>query len=336
MPIAIEFFVGHAYAILFVWVLVEQLGLPIPSIPLLLTAGTLSATHRVSFATSLIAVLMACIISDSSWYALGRRYGARVIRLLCKMSLEASTCVSKTESYFTRRGGETLLFAKFIPGLSTVSAPIAGQTGMPYSRFLLYDLSGAMLWSLSFLLAGRFFGDLAKRSTAFFGLLSHFAAAVFIIMVAGFFIYRVVKQRRFLAQVRELRLEPAELKAMLDEASVDGSLQPYIVDLRHPLDYLPDPRVLPGAVRIGPAELAARAEHIPRDRDVILYCTCPSEETSAKVAMQLHRLGINRVRPLRGGFDGWKQAGYPLLDYLDDPDPAPTEVIIDVPTLKSA
>jgi membrane protein DedA with SNARE-associated domain/rhodanese-related sulfurtransferase len=336
MPIAIEFFVGHAYAILFVWVLVEQLGLPIPSIPLLLTAGTLSATHRVSFATSLIAVLMACIISDSSWYALGRRYGARVIRLLCKMSLEASTCVSKTESYFTRRGGETLLFAKFIPGLSTVSAPIAGQTGMPYSRFLLYDLSGAMLWSLSFLLAGRFFGDLAKRSTAFFGLLSHFAAAVFIIMVAGFFIYRVVKQRRFLAQVRELRLEPAELKAMLDEASVDGSLQPYIVDLRHPLDYLPDPRVLPGAVRIGPAELAARAEHIPRDRDVILYCTCPSEETSAKVALQLHRLGINRVRPLRGGFDGWKQAGYPLLDYLDDPDPAPTEVIIDVPTLKSA
>jgi membrane protein DedA with SNARE-associated domain/rhodanese-related sulfurtransferase len=328
MPIAIEFFVGHAYAILFVWVL--------PSIPLLLTAGTLSATHRVSFATSLIAVLMACIISDSSWYALGRRYGARVIRLLCKMSLEASTCVSKTESYFTRRGGETLLFAKFIPGLSTVSAPIAGQTGMPYSRFLLYDLSGAMLWSLSFLLAGRFFGDLAKRSTAFFGLLSHFAAAVFIIMVAGFFIYRVVKQRRFLAQVRELRLEPAELKAMLDEASVDGSLQPYIVDLRHPLDYLPDPRVLPGAVRIGPAELAARAEHIPRDRDVILYCTCPSEETSAKVALQLHRLGINRVRPLRGGFDGWKQAGYPLLDYLDDPDPAPTEVIIDVPTLKSA
>jgi membrane protein DedA with SNARE-associated domain/rhodanese-related sulfurtransferase len=336
MPIAIEFFVGHAYAILFVWVLVEQLGLPIPSIPLLLTAGTLSATHRVSFATSLIAVLMACIISESSWYALGRRYGARVIRLLCKMSLEASTCVSKTESYFTRRGGETLLFAKFIPGLSTVSAPIAGQTGMPYSRFLLYDLSGAMLWSLSFLLAGRFFGDLAKRSTAFFGLLSHFAAAVFIIMVAGFFIYRVVKQRRFLAQVRELRLEPAELKAMLDEASVDGSLQPYIVDLRHPLDYLPDPRVLPGAVRIGPAELAARAEHIPRDRDVILYCTCPSEETSAKVALQLHRLGINRVRPLRGGFDGWKQAGYPLLDYLDDPDPAPTEVIIDVPTLKSA
>jgi membrane protein DedA with SNARE-associated domain/rhodanese-related sulfurtransferase len=324
MPIAIEFFVGHAYAILFCWVLVEQLGMPIPSIPLLLTAGTLSATHRVHFTTALLAVVAACVISDSTWYTLGRRYGGGVIRVLCKLSFEASTCVAKTQGYFTRRGAETLLFAKFVPGLSTVAAPIAGQTGMPYARFLLYDLCGTLLWSLSCLFAGRFFGDVAKRSQAFFALLSHFAALVFILMVAGFFLWRVVKQRRFLAQVRELRLEPSELKAMLDEACVDGSEQPYIVDLRHPLDYLPDPRVLPGAVRIGPTELAAHSERIPRDRDVILYCTCPSEETSAKVALQLHRLGITRVRPLRGGFDGWKQAGYPLLDYVEAselPDP---------------
>ena len=87
---------------------------------------------------------------------------------------------------------------------------------------------------------------------------------------------------------------------------------PFIVDLRHPLDYLPDPRVLPGALRIGPNELTSHSEIIPRDRDVILYCTCPSEETSAKVALQLHKLGVYRVRPLRGGFDGWKEAGYPL------------------------
>ncbi len=324
MPIAIEFFVGHAYAILFLWVLVEQLGLPVPSIPLLLTAGTLSATHRVSFPSALLAVLAACLISDSTWYMLGRRFGGKVINLLCKLSLEASTCVSKTESYFTRRGAETLLFAKFVPGLSTVSAPIAGQTGMTYNRFLLYDLSGSLLWSLSLLFAGRFFGDIAKRSQVFFQFLSHFAALVFVLMVAGFFIWRVVKQRRFLTQVRELRLEPSELKAMLDEASAEGCIHPFIVDLRHPLDYLPDPRVLPGAVRIGPTELAAHADRIPRDRDIILYCTCPSEETSAKVAMQLHRLGITRVRPLRGGFDGWKQAGYPLLDYTEDSElPAP-------------
>jgi membrane protein DedA with SNARE-associated domain/rhodanese-related sulfurtransferase len=317
MPIAIEFFVGHAYAILFFWVLIEQLGLPVPSIPLLLTAGTLSATHRIHFSSALVAVVVACVISDSTWFALGRRYGSRVIRLLCRFSLESSTCVAKTEGYFTRRGAETLLFAKFVPGLSTVSAPIAGQTGMPYSRFLLYELSGALLWSLSFLFAGRFFGDVAKRSQSFFGLLSHFAVIVFVLMVAGFFLWRVIKQRRFLARVRELRLEPEELKEMLDCIP-----PPYIVDLRHPLDYLPDPRVLPGAVRIGPSEIARHAARIPRDRDIILYCTCPSEETSAKVALQLHRLGITRVRPLRGGFDGWKKAGYPLHDYTEDSEPS--------------
>jgi membrane protein DedA with SNARE-associated domain/rhodanese-related sulfurtransferase len=317
IPFAVNYFVGHAYAILFAWVLIEQMGLPVPSIPLLLTAGTLSATHRVSASSSLLAVVAACLISDSTWYSLGRRFGGGVIRVLCKMSLEATTCVAKTQGYFTRRGALTLLFAKFVPGLSTVAAPIAGQTGMSYPRFLFYDLSGTLLWSMSFVFAGRFFGDLAKRSQGFFGFLSHFAALVFILMVVGFFVWRVVKNRRFLSRVRELRLEPEELKAMLDEATADGVDWPYIVDLRHPLDYLPDPRVLPGAVRIGPSEIAKYADSIPRDRDIILYCTCPSEETSAKVALQLHRLGITRVRPLRGGFDGWKQAGYPLCEYVE-------------------
>jgi rhodanese-related sulfurtransferase len=172
------------------------------------------------------------------------------------------------------------------------------------------------------------------RSQSFFGFLSHFAALVFVLMVAGFFIWRVVKNRRFLARVRELRLEPDELMAMLDEACRDGGARPYIVDLRHPLDYLPDPRVLPGAVRIGPAEIAVHAERIPRDRDIILYCTCPSEETSAKVALQLHRLGITRVRPLRGGFDGWKKAGYPLHDYIDEGWAATHGAV--APTLKTA
>jgi len=315
MPI--EFFVGHAYAVLFLWVAVEQLGMPVPSVPILLTAGTLSATHRVATFPALTAVLAACLISDSTWFFLGNRYGSRVVRLLCRFSLESSTCVARTKDYFSRRGALTLLFAKFVPGLSTVSAPIAGQTGMPYSRFIVYDLSGALIWSLSFFLAGRFFGDLAKRSQAFFALLSHFAVAVFILMVLGFFLWRIVKHRRFLARVLELRVEPADVKAMIDSANSENDM-PYIVDLRHPLDYLPDPRVLPGAVRIGPTELAQRADLIPRDRDVILYCTCPSEETSAKVAMQLHRLGVTRVRPLRGGFDGWKQAGFPLYDYAED------------------
>jgi len=318
MPIALGLFVKYAYLILFVWVLVEQFGLPIPSIPLLLTAGTLSATHKLSGLLALLCVLGACLISDSMWYLLGRSYGNKVLKLLCRFSLEASTCVTKTEGYFTKRGPMTLLFAKFVPGLSTVAAPIAGQTGMPFGRFLSYDLAGSAIWAGAYLLAGMFFGDIAKKSAVFFHLLGHFAGALFLLMVVGFFTQRVVKQRRFVANVHRMRLEPEELMAMIAEAEKTGECAPFIVDLRHPLDYLPDPRVLPGAVRVGPAELALHSERIPRDRDVILYCTCPSEETSAKVAMQLHKMGVSRVRPLRGGFDGWKVAGYPLVEYLDE------------------
>lgn len=321
MPIALAFFVQYAYGILFLWVLIEQLGIPIPSIPVLLTAGTLSAAHRVSAFESLLVVLLACMVADSVWYMLGRRYGGSILRLLCRLSLEASTCVAKTEGYFTRRGPVTLLFAKFVPGLSTVAAPIAGQSGMPYGRFFLYDLAGSIIWAEAYLLAGRFFGDLAKKSAPFFHILGHFAFAIFVIMVLGFMAQRVFKQRRFLTQVKAMRLEPQELKEMMDKAEAAGNIAPFIVDLRHPLDYLPDPRVLPGAVRISPNEISLHNERIPRDRDVILYCTCPSEETSAKVAMQLQKVGVYRVRPLRGGFDGWKAAGFPLLDYTE---PEPT------------
>ena len=325
MPIAIVFFVHYAYLIIFLWVLVEQIGIPIPSVPVLLTAGTLSATHRVSFIGITFAMLVACLVADTIWFSLGRRYGNSVLKLLCRLSFEASTCVSKTEGYFTRRGAVTLLFAKFVPGLSTVAAPIAGQTGMSYPRFLAWDLAGSLIWGEAFILAGRFFGDLAKKSAPFFAWLGHFAFFIFAAMVLGFIAHRVWKQRKFLQQVREMRLEPTELKEMLDAAETNHTTPPFIVDLRHPLDYLPDPRVLPGALRIGPNELKQHSEIIPRDRDVILYCTCPSEETSAKLALQLHKLGIYRVRPLRGGFDGWKQAGYPLVDYVTD---APTSTVV--------
>ena len=226
MSIALEFFVHYAYAILFLWVLVEQLGVPIPSIPVILTAGTLAATHRINGAAAVLSVLAACLLSDSLWYALGRRYGNAVLKLLCRLSFEASTCVSKTEGYFHRRGAVTLLFAKFIPGLSTVAGPIAGQTGMRYPRFVLYDLAGSLIWSLSYLLAGFFFGDIAQRSRRFFALLGRFAVVIFVLMVLGLMFQRIWKQRRFLLSVRELRLEPEELLDMIETAERQGNIPP--------------------------------------------------------------------------------------------------------------
>ncbi len=302
----------HAYLLLFGWVLVEQAGVPVPSIPVLLAAGTLSAAHKVNLASAMAIILAACLIADSAWYWLGRRFGRKVVDFLCRFSLESSTCVVKTQGTMGKRGAVTLLFAKFVPGLSTMAPPIAGQAKIPYTTFLLYDGMGTLLWATTWLLAGRFFGDIAEKSTRFYEGLGHFAVLLVAAAVIAVLVWRVVKLRQFRSQLVELRLEPQELHTMICEAVDSGHELPFIVDLRHPLDVLADPLVLPGAVRIGPDDLKKRSDTIPRDRDVVLYCTCPSEETSAKVALELHRLGVVRVRPLRGGLKGWKDAGYPL------------------------
>lgn len=305
-------FLRHAYSVMFGWVLIEQAGLPVPSVPLMLAAGTMSAAHKIYLAFMFPVVMLACLMADSMWYWLGRRFGARVLDVLCKLSLDATTCVNRAQGSIARRGGVTLLFAKFVPGVSTIAAPIAGQSGMSFPQFAAYDMAGTLIWAAAWLFAGRFFGDLARRSSQFFATLTHFAAALVLLMIVGIVVYRYVQRRRFLTELRGLRVDPEQLLTMIEQAKHDGLDPPFIVDLRHPLDVLTDPIVVPGALRIGPDELRLHGEEIPRDREIVLYCTCPSEQTSAKVAMELRRLGVHRVRPLRGGLQGWKDAGYPL------------------------
>lgn len=315
MPIALDFFVHYAYGILFLWVLVEQLGVPVPSVPLLITAGTLTATHRLHAVPVMLSILVACMLADSLWYLAGIRYGGRVVRLVCRLSLEASACVKKTEGYFGKHGATTLLFAKFVPGLSAVAAPIAGQTGMPYAKFLIYDLAGSLIWAAAYVFGGRFFGDLAKRSSVAIHLLARFGVLLFGVAVIAFVLRRIWKQRVFMRDLRDAGVTGEELQQIMQAAKANGGNQPFVVDLRHPLDYLPDPRVLPGALRISPTELEKHCSLLPRDRDVVLYCTCPNDETSGHMAKRLQKLGVHRVRPLRGGFEGWRDAGLPLIDY---------------------
>lgn len=314
-------FLRHVYSVLFGWVLVEQAGIPIPSVPLMLAAGTMSAAHKVQLALIIPVILLACLMADTMWWWLGRRFGSRVLDLLCRLSLDASTCVNRAQGSIARRGGITLLFAKFVPGVSTIAAPIAGQSGMKFREFVMFDMAGTLVWASAWLFAGRFFGDIAERSTKLFSTLTHFAVVVVLVMILGTIIYRYVQRHRFMAELRGLRLEPEQLLAMIEEARNEGLQLPFIIDLRHPLDVLTDPEVLPGALRIGPDELRLHRDEIPGDREIVLYCTCPSEETSAKVAMELRRLGVLRVRPLRGGLQGWKDAGYPLEAVLVNPQP---------------
>jgi membrane protein DedA with SNARE-associated domain/rhodanese-related sulfurtransferase len=309
LPTAI--LVTYGYVLLFGWVLMEQIGLPLPATPVLLAAGALSATEHMSFAVALLAGVLACLTADISWFLFGRRYGHVVLRLLCKFSLESTTCVRRTHDAFGRRGAYTLLFAKYVPGLSIVAPPVAGQTGMSFRRFLAFDTAGSIIWVGSLLLSGRLFGDLIARDPSVLDWMGRFGGALLVLGILGFLASRIYRRQAFLRKFRTARLEPQQLKEMLDA----GQLV-YIVDLRHPLELVPDPFTLPGAHHVSPDALAQRSSEIPLDRDIVLYCTCPSEATAAKTAMTLHKLGIDRVRPLRGGFDEWKRLGFPL-DAID-------------------
>src|SRR5580698_4398360 len=216
MPVALDFFLKYGYFILFLWVMTEQLGVPIPSVPLLLTAGTLTATHKLNLPLVLIAVTLGSLVSDSLWYIMGKSYGGAVVKLLCRLSMESSTYVPRTENYFTKHGPSALLLAKFIPGLGTVAAPIAGQTSMKYRTFVAYDSGGILFWCLGYMLVGRFFGDVLKKHPEALAWVGHFSATLFVLAVLGLLAYRVWKQQAFLKQVRTARLEPEELKRMID------------------------------------------------------------------------------------------------------------------------
>jgi len=307
MELPTHILLTYGYLLLFVWVLIEQLGIPLPAAPVLVAAGALSAEHEISFLTALLAGLAATLIADTTWFLVGRRYGHHVLRILCKLSMEPTICVRRTQDSFGRRRGFTLMIAKFVPGLATLAPPVAGENGMRYIEFLFFDAIGAALWLTALLAVGRLFGDALKRDPSLLNWVGRFSGALLILGILGFFIARLVRRRMVLKQLVASRLEPEDLKQQLDAGQ-----QVYIVDLRHPLELLPDPFTLPGAVHFSPDALAARQLEIPRDRDVVLFCTCPSEATAAKTAMILLKFGIERVRPLRGGYDEWKRLGFPL------------------------
>lgn len=297
----------YGYLLLFGWMLVEQLGIPLPAVPVLVAAGAMSAEQQISFALALLAGLAGSLVADSIWYFIGRRYGHSVLRLLCKMSLEPTTCVRRTQDSFGQRQAATLVAAKFVPALATLAPPVAGQNGMGFGSFLVFDGVGAVLWVGAVLGVGRFFGDMLKRDPGLLDWAGKFWLALLVVGVVGFLVWRILRRRMILKELAAARLEPEELKKQLDAGE-----EIFIVDLRHPLELLPDPYTLPGAVHFSPESLAARHHEIPRDKDVVLFCTCPSEATAARTALTLHRLGIERVRSLRGGFDEWKRLGFPM------------------------
>jgi len=264
----LEFLLHHGYIVLLGWVFAEQVGLPLPSMPLLLAAGALAGTGRMSFLASLFYVMLAAVAADSVWYQLGRRKGIRILQLLCKISLEPDSCVRRTEGVFSKQGARSLLFAKFLPGLGTVAPPLAGIFHMRARRFLLFDALGSLLWGGTFLGLGFLFSGEIERLAERLASLGGWLLVLILGALAAYIAYKFLARQRFLRELRISRITADELKE-----KIDSGKELVIVDLRHSMDFEADPETIPGAFRMDSKDLEEKDDRLPRDREVILYCT---------------------------------------------------------------
>jgi membrane protein DedA with SNARE-associated domain len=268
VPETLQFLIRHGYSILFAVVFVEQAGLPVASVPLLLGIGALSADGRFSFGVALLVTLAACLPADAIWYELGRRKGYKVLRVLCIISLEPETCVERTTGSFTRHGIGTLIVSKFVPGLSAVATPMAGLLKMRPGQFLLLDGLGATLWGGFYLTLGFIFRTELERIAFIVARTGASLAAVLICTIGGYFTGKWIGRRRYLRRLDMARISPEELKRRME-----GGEEFTILDLRHPSEVDAGGGTLPGALRFPPEELQERHQEVPRDRDIVLYCT---------------------------------------------------------------
>jgi len=258
---------NHGYASVFAAVFIEQMGAPIPAMPILLAAGAFAGLGHYSFAGALSAAFAAAILSDWLWFELGRRRGHAALDFLCRFSLEPDSCVSQTTHSFERHGPATLLFAKFIPGLSTVAPPLAGIARMPLPRFLAYDTAGTLLWSGGGLGAGFLFRNQLERATL---LLADFGGWLTAALAAALAAYIAVKfwRRRQTELSGIVRITPAELHAHLERRDPLT-----IIDLRSAIQVARSGRKIPGALVMHPADAELHLRATPRGHHLVFYCT---------------------------------------------------------------
>lgn len=260
--------IQYGYLIVFITVLAEQVGIPLPAVPILLAAGALAGGGELSLVLILLLAVAASVLADLLWYWMGRWKGTSVLGGLCRFSLEPDSCVRRTEEVFSRHGAVTLLYAKWVPGISTVAPPLAGLFQMKPLRFLVYDFAGAVFWITPFILLGHLFTEQLERIARTAAQAGGVAGIILAASLALYLLFKYLKRRRFIRQLRIARILPEDLHEMIQSGE-----DLVIVDLRHSVDFEAEPTTLPGALRMSPEEIEDRHEELPRDREIILYCT---------------------------------------------------------------
>ncbi len=256
----------YGYLLLFCWLLAEQGALPLPSIPLLLACGALVRTGQMHLWGIALSGMTACLIADNVWFQLGRRRGGRILRFLCRVALVPDSCVRQTEDTFARYGVNALLVSKFVPGLNAIAAPLAGSAGATRTRFLVFDSLGALIWLSSYLGLGYMFSNQIEEVGGYAMRMGSGLIVLAITLLGGWIAWKYVQRQRFLRTLAVARITAEELRRKLDAGE-----ELMILDLRSERESAED--TIEGAVRIAAADLGARHDAIPRDRDIIVFCS---------------------------------------------------------------
>lgn len=302
MDTLIQLISDYGLWVVFVAVLLDQGGIPVPAWPPLVVASALAVENGEALWPIVLVATAAAVLADALWYAGGRRFGAQLIRLMCRLSLSPDTCVASTRGIYARWGAPSLVVAKFIPGFAAIGTTLAGQNRTPLARFALYDGLGAALWAGTAVALGAVFHAAISEVLATlesygrYGLLAVLGALVL------FVAWKAARRQLLLRQVRMARISVAELRQLFDEGQA-----PVVLDVR-PHEHRLASGWIPGSIHAASvAELV-----LAPAQQVVVYCDCPNEISAARVAQELQRRGFRDVRPLFGGLDAWRSLGLPL------------------------
>ena len=319
MNAIVQLLVKHGYSVLFASVFARQMCLPVPAILFLIGAGALAGAGRMTLAVALGLAIIACLLADMVWYEAGRRWGDQILHFIYGLALNPDAAARRSKETFVRHGPRTLMLAKFVVGLDAATPPLAGLSGTSRLRFLAFDAVGAALWSGAYAGLGYVLGRDLDRAAAYAARLGALWVIVVFASLAMYAGRKLVRWHRFVREFRMSRITPEELKKKLDAGE-----KILVIDLHGRRDGARGHQGIPGAMCIDPHRLGQHADGrtpIPRDREVVLYCSEPHELTSARVALELRRRGFERVRPLAGGLRAWQERGFPLtLVILCGPD----------------
>jgi membrane protein DedA with SNARE-associated domain/rhodanese-related sulfurtransferase len=302
--------------LVFLITLASRLGAPVPAVPFLIVAGGLTVGGQLSFGVVALAAVLGNIIGDGVWFLAGRRWGYQVLRLLCRISLSQDSCVRRSESIIGRWGGWSLIAAKFVPGVSVVAAPMAGALGMSNQRFMAYETSAALIWTLGFLWVGRIFHSAIQGVMNLLSEIGLAALGIGLLALAAYIAWRYLQRR--------LALRAAERIAHIDvdalRAAMASGAAPTLIDVRSDEARAIDPRAIPGALGIALSQLPKRLSAFSDNRELVVFCDCPDDASAIAGARVLMAAGLPRVRVLAGGLDAWvatsatpPAAGDPLL-----------------------